>query len=88
MCKNHKQFLRLDLRFLFILKFFMRYRLITLIGPRNKTTPRLPLKNNDKNLFEKGKTNVFKVNTNYVGPIQKVRIEHDNTGASPGCKLK
>ena len=66
----------------------MRYRLITLIGPRNKTTPRLPLKNNDKNLFEKGKTNVFKVNTNYVGPIQKVRIEHDNTGASPGCKLK
>lgn len=24
---------------------------------------------------------------NYVGPIRKIRIEHDNTGKSPGCKL-
>ena len=31
---------------------------------------------------------MFKLNTNYVGPIQKVRIEHDNSGKSPGCKFE
>lgn len=53
-------------------------RYITLFGTRNKYTQKLPLKNPNKNLFERGQSDVFKFNTNYVGPIQKVRIEHDN----------
>ena len=57
-------------------------------GPRNKTTAKLPLTSTDKNLFERCKTDVFKVSTNYVGPIQKMRIEHDNTGKSPGWFLE
>ena len=51
-------------------------------------TTKLELKNSDKNLFEKGKTDVFKLsNVAFVGPIQKVRIEHDNIGKAPGCNF-
>jgi lipoxygenase homology domain-containing protein 1 len=46
----------------------------------------MQLKNNDKrNTFEKGKTDLFKIVANYVGPIKKVRVEHDNSGRAPGC---
>lgn len=59
---------------------------ITLIGLRNKTTARLELKNKDKDTFEKGKTDVFKLtNINHVGPLHKIKIEHDNSGRAPGC---
>ena len=65
---------------------FLIISFITLFGPRNKCTQKIELKNNDKNLFEKGKTDVFKLtNISYVGPIQKIRIEHDNSGRAPGC---
>ena len=61
---------------------------ITLFGPYNKQTPKLPLKSPGRDLFERGKTDTFTVHTNYVGPIEKVRIEHDNSGKAPGCKNK
>ncbi|KTF89799.1 hypothetical protein cypCar_00010796 [Cyprinus carpio] len=32
--------------------------------------------------FEKNKTDVFRIKTHNVGPIKKIRIEHDNTGMS------
>ena len=60
----------------------------TLFGPRGKHTPRIPLKSKERDLFERGKTDLFKIFTNYVGPIQKIRIEHDNTGKSPGWFLE
>lgn len=63
---------------------------ITLFGPNNKRTPRLHLKNPEKGkeLFGRGRTDLFKLsNVNYVGPLVKVRIEHDNTGSSPGWFL-
>lgn len=60
---------------------------ITLFGSRNKSTAKLELKNDNKDLFEKGKTDVFKLtNINFVGPLHKIRIEHDNSGRAPGCK--
>ncbi len=60
-------------------------RFVTLFGPRNKSTNKMELKNSEKNPFERGKTDVFKVNASYVGPIEKIRIEHDNSGKAPGC---
>lgn len=58
-----------------------------MFGPRNKTSQKLELKNSDPDVFERGKTDTFKLsNIDYVGPIKKVRIEHDNTGKAPGCK--
>ena len=86
MCKN--LFLKNISTENFFFIFFFVNRFITLYGPRNKTTAKLPLTSTDKNLFERGKTDVFKVSTNYVGPIQKIRIEHDNTGKSPGWFLE
>jgi hypothetical protein len=62
---------------------------MTMFGAHGKQTPRLHLKSagGGVDLFERGKTDMFKVNTGYVGPIQKIRIEHDNSGKSPGCKF-
>ena len=65
---------------------FVSNRFVTLFGPRNKCSAKFELKNLDKNPFERGKTDVFKLSSNYVGPIQKIRIEHDNAGKAPGCK--
>ena len=63
---------------------------ITLFGPRNKSTAKLELVNsNNRDKFEKGRTDIFKLtNLPYVGPIQKVRIEHDNSGKAPGWYLE
>ena len=48
---------------------------------------KLKLKNNDVDVFKRAKTDIFNVHSNYVGPIERVTIEHDNSGKSPGCKL-
>lgn len=63
---------------------------VTLFGPRNRSTHRLELKGgNNKDPFETGQTDVFKLtNINYVGPIEKVRVEHDNSGRAPGWFLE
>ncbi|XP_030824848.1 LOW QUALITY PROTEIN: lipoxygenase homology domain-containing protein 1 [Camarhynchus parvulus] len=37
--------------------------------------------------FERSKTDVFRVKTNNVGQIKKIRIEHDNTGLNAGWFL-
>ncbi|XP_042187934.1 lipoxygenase homology domain-containing protein 1 [Callorhinchus milii] len=43
-------------------------------------TPKVHLSSKSKTAFEKNKTDVFRVKTNNVGLLQKLRIEHDNTG--------
>uniref|UniRef100_A0A4W4F748 PLAT domain-containing protein n=1 Tax=Electrophorus electricus TaxID=8005 RepID=A0A4W4F748_ELEEL len=43
-------------------------------------TPKLHLASKNRTAFEKGKTDVFRIKTHNIGPIKKIRIEHDNTG--------
>ncbi|XP_036382736.1 lipoxygenase homology domain-containing protein 1-like [Megalops cyprinoides] len=50
-------------------------------------TPKVHLASKNRTAFEKNKTDVFRIKTNNVGPIQKIRIEHDNTGLNPGWFL-
>ncbi|KAG9266056.1 lipoxygenase homology domain-containing protein 1 [Astyanax mexicanus] len=45
-------------------------------------TPKVLLASKSRTAFEKNKTDVFRIKTHNVGPIQKLRIEHDNTGMS------
>ncbi|XP_061116516.1 lipoxygenase homology domain-containing protein 1 [Conger conger] len=50
-------------------------------------TPKVHLASKNRTAFEKNKTDVFRVKTNNVGPIYKIRIGHDNTGMSSGWFL-
>ncbi|XP_041854417.1 lipoxygenase homology domain-containing protein 1 isoform X1 [Melanotaenia boesemani] len=47
-------------------------------------TPKVHLASNtekkSRTAFEKAKTDVFRIRTHNVGPLKKIRIEHDNTG--------
>ncbi|KAI5096357.1 lipoxygenase-like domain-containing protein 1, partial [Silurus meridionalis] len=43
-------------------------------------TPKVLLASKSRVAFEKNKTDVFRIKTHNVGPIKKLRIEHDNTG--------
>ncbi|XP_048065057.1 lipoxygenase homology domain-containing protein 1 isoform X2 [Megalobrama amblycephala] len=52
---------------------------ITLFGDYG-ITPKLHLASKNRTAFEKNKTDVFRIKTHNVGPLKKVRIEHDNTG--------
>ena len=58
-----------------------------LFGSRNRASAKHLLVNQGKKDFERGQTDIFKIHSNYVGPLKKLRIEHDNSGSSPGCKL-
>uniref|UniRef100_A0A673G4B6 PLAT domain-containing protein n=1 Tax=Sinocyclocheilus rhinocerous TaxID=307959 RepID=A0A673G4B6_9TELE len=52
---------------------------ITLFGEYG-ITPKLHLASKNRTAFEKNKTDVFRIKTHNVGPLKKIRIEHDNTG--------
>nr|XP_029494200.1 lipoxygenase homology domain-containing protein 1-like [Oncorhynchus nerka] len=56
---------------------------ITLFGEYG-ITPKVHLASNtekrSRTAFEKNKTDVFRIKTHNVGPLKKIRIEHDNTG--------
>ncbi|XP_059845764.1 lipoxygenase homology domain-containing protein 1 [Hypanus sabinus] len=54
---------------------------VTLFGEFG-ITPKVHLTSKCRTAFEKNKTDVFRIKTNNVGPLKKVRIEHDNTGMS------
>ncbi|KAG7271688.1 hypothetical protein CRUP_025549 [Coryphaenoides rupestris] len=45
-------------------------------------TPKVHLASKSRTAFERGKTDVFRIKTHNVGPLKKIRIEHDNTGLS------
>ncbi|KAG9355040.1 hypothetical protein JZ751_001753, partial [Albula glossodonta] len=59
---------------------------VTLFGDYG-ITPKVHLASKNRTAFENNKTDVFRIKTNNVGPIQKIRIEHDNTGMSSGWFL-
>ncbi|KAK2194040.1 hypothetical protein NP493_3g07026 [Ridgeia piscesae] len=50
-------------------------------------TPKLRLKSNSKNCFERNQSDIFNLKTVCVGPMTKIRIMHDNTGFCPGWYL-
>uniref|UniRef100_A0A8C7GXC0 Lipoxygenase homology PLAT domains 1 n=1 Tax=Oncorhynchus kisutch TaxID=8019 RepID=A0A8C7GXC0_ONCKI len=52
---------------------------ITLFGEYG-ITPKVHLASKSRTAFEKNKTDVFRIKTHNVGPLKKIRIEHDNTG--------
>ncbi|XP_033845859.1 lipoxygenase homology domain-containing protein 1-like [Periophthalmus magnuspinnatus] len=52
---------------------------VTLFGEFG-VTPKVHLASKSRTAFEKNKTDVFRIKTHNVGPIIKLRIEHDNTG--------
>ncbi|XP_067084534.1 lipoxygenase homology domain-containing protein 1 [Osmerus mordax] len=56
---------------------------VTLFGEYG-ITPKVHLASNtekrSRTAFEKNKTDVFRIKTHSVGPLKKIRIEHDNTG--------
>uniref|UniRef100_A0A9J8ARP5 Lipoxygenase homology domains 1a n=1 Tax=Cyprinus carpio carpio TaxID=630221 RepID=A0A9J8ARP5_CYPCA len=54
---------------------------ITLYGEFG-VTPKVHLASKSRTAFEKNKTDVFRIKTHNVGPIKKIRLEHDNTGMS------
>nr|XP_057920226.1 lipoxygenase homology domain-containing protein 1 isoform X2 [Doryrhamphus excisus] len=52
---------------------------VTLFGEFG-VTPKVHLASKSRTAFEKNKTDVFRIKTHNVGPLKKLRIEHDNTG--------
>ncbi|XP_071750893.2 lipoxygenase homology domain-containing protein 1 [Centroberyx gerrardi] len=52
---------------------------VTLFGEYG-ITPKVHLASKSRTAFERSKTDVFRIRTHNVGPIKKIRIEHDNTG--------
>nr|XP_054587133.1 lipoxygenase homology domain-containing protein 1-like [Nothobranchius furzeri] len=58
---------------------------ITLFGDYG-ITPKIHLASNtekkSRTAFERAKTDVFRIRTHNVGPLKKIRIEHDSTGLS------
>ena len=60
---------------------------VTLFG-KTGTTRKIHLKNNSKTMFNRGSSDTFRVKTNCVGPMKKIRIEHDNTGIGAGWYLE
>uniref|UniRef100_A0A7N5JZM6 Lipoxygenase homology PLAT domains 1 n=1 Tax=Ailuropoda melanoleuca TaxID=9646 RepID=A0A7N5JZM6_AILME len=59
---------------------------ITLFG-ENGVSPKLHLTSKSESAFEKANVDVFRVRTNNVGLIYKIRIEHDNTGLNASWYL-
>ncbi|XP_056146384.1 lipoxygenase homology domain-containing protein 1 [Lampris incognitus] len=55
---------------------------VTLFGDFG-ATPKVHLASKSLTAFEKNKTDVFRIKTQNVGPLKKLRIEHDNTGMNP-----
>ncbi|XP_076613401.1 lipoxygenase homology domain-containing protein 1 [Chaetodon auriga] len=52
---------------------------VTLFGDFG-VTPKVHLASKSRTAFEKNKTDIFRIKTHNVGPMRKLRIEHDNTG--------
>ncbi|XP_050409617.1 lipoxygenase homology domain-containing protein 1 [Patella vulgata] len=60
---------------------------LTLYG-KTGITRRFHLRSSEKGLFDRGTTNSFRFPSNCVGPMKKIRIEHDNTGIGAGWYLE
>lgn len=60
---------------------------VTLFGSSGSSASKIPLTKPGVNLFEVGQTDVFNVESNDVGEISLLRIEHDNSGNNPAWFL-
>ncbi|CAH1787210.1 unnamed protein product [Owenia fusiformis] len=60
---------------------------LTLYG-KSGHTQKISLKNNSKDVFEKNQSDEFFAKSTCVGPMTKIRIEHDNTGFAAGWYLE
>lgn len=56
---------------------------ITIYG-KSGITQKISLKKGGKSEFKQNSSTIFKVKSNCVGPMRKVRLEHDNIGIMPG----
>lgn len=59
---------------------------LTMYGDRGNTR-RVQLVNRNIDTFERGQTDLFKIKVKYLGKIQRIMIDHDNTGFAPGWFL-
>ncbi|XP_078332217.1 lipoxygenase homology domain-containing protein 1-like isoform X5 [Crassostrea virginica] len=60
---------------------------ITIEG-RSGVTPKIHLKDFTRTNFRQNSSDTFKIRANCVGPMKKIRIEHDNTGIGAGWYLE
>lgn len=60
---------------------------ITIYGVNGDSGKR-PLKQKFRNLFERGRTDRFILEMLDLGDLQRVKVEHDNTGQAPGWYLE
>eukprot|EP00111_Clytia_hemisphaerica_P004632 TCONS_00013294-protein len=59
---------------------------ITIYGERGNTG-RVQLVNRNVDTFERSRTDLFKIKVKYLGKLQRILIEHDNTGFAAGWFL-
>ena len=60
---------------------------ITIYG-KTGATHKIHLKRKTDHTFQQGHSDTFKIHGNCVGPMQRIRIEHDNKGVAPGWFLE
>ena len=60
---------------------------ITIYG-KTGATQKMHLKRKSEHTFQQGHSDTFKVHANCVGPLKRIRIEHDNKGLAPGWFLE
>ncbi|KAK3579121.1 hypothetical protein CHS0354_022141 [Potamilus streckersoni] len=63
---------------------------LTIYGDYGNSGPILLQSSDGSPIFERGKTDEFNVSIDLeeLGPIQKIRLEHDNSGVSPGWRVE
>ncbi|XP_053384453.1 lipoxygenase homology domain-containing protein 1-like isoform X6 [Mercenaria mercenaria] len=61
---------------------------ITIYGKTGATTKTHLKSVKSKLPFQQGTSNLFKIHSNCVGPLTKIKIEHDNVGFAPGWFLE
>jgi hypothetical protein len=61
---------------------------LTLFGEQGESGERELSELSDENNFEKGKTDVFELETHDLGAIHRIRIRHDGRGDKPGWYLE
>lgn len=60
---------------------------VTIYG-KSGQTEKVALKNKSKNSFERNQSDTFTFKAKCVGPMTKLRVEHDNSGRGPGWYLE
>ena len=60
---------------------------MTLFG-KSGSSGKVHLTNTTKSMFDAGSSDTFRFKSNCVGPMTKLRIEHDNTGLGAGWYLE